>query len=280
LTDPSRRYTARWVLPVTDTPIRDGAVLVDAEGRITAIGPASDVPAPGHAEPFDLGESVLMPGLINVHAHLDLAHLRGSIEDTSFPDWIATLLAIKRRVTLTPAETVAVAHWSCIEAVAAGITTVATTEDSDAGFQALRESGLRGIAYREVFGPDPAQAPEAIAGARTAIARMREMESDLVRVGVSPHRARVDGLQRCGRRGTIRRKRASELQCGSHRSGPNLEELVEVGARDAEISQPLEQGQAHVVGRASRPDLVRTTHSRYAGDDLVHLRGFQLRLIG
>jgi 5-methylthioadenosine/S-adenosylhomocysteine deaminase len=187
LTDPSRRYTARWVLPVTDTPIRDGAVLVDAEGRITAIGPASDVPAPGHAEPFDLGESVLMPGLINVHAHLDLAHLRGSIEDTSFPDWIATLLAIKRRVTLTPAETVAVAHWSCIEAVAAGITTVATTEDSDAGFQALRESGLRGIAYREVFGPDPAQAPEAIAGARTAIARMREMESDLVRVGVSPH---------------------------------------------------------------------------------------------
>ena len=42
--------------------------------------------------------------------------------------------------------------------VAAGVTTLAATEDTGAALDALRETGLRGVVYREVFGPDPQQA--------------------------------------------------------------------------------------------------------------------------
>lgn len=187
MTRAARRYTARWILPVTSPPIEAGALLVDERGRITSVGPASHVPGEGTVESIELGEAALLPGLVNVHAHLDLSFLRGRIEDRTFADWIQQLLAIKQGTPLTPDETVVVARWSCIEALAAGMTTVATTEDSHAGFDALRESGMRGIAYREIFGPDPAQANDVISVARDAIAAQRAKDGELVRTGISPH---------------------------------------------------------------------------------------------
>ena len=42
------------------------------------------------------------------------------------------------------------------------MTTLAGTEDSGASLDAMREAGLRGIVYREVFGPAPRQAQPAL----------------------------------------------------------------------------------------------------------------------
>jgi 5-methylthioadenosine/S-adenosylhomocysteine deaminase len=187
LTQLPRRYTARWVLPVTNAPIRDGSVLLDENGRIAAVGPASAVPASENIPQIDLGEAILMPGVVNAHVHLDLSFLRGRLEDRTFPDWIAELLLLKRQAALTAEEALTTARWSCVEAIAAGITTIATTEDGAAGFDAMIDSGMRGIAYHEVFGPDPAQAVSAMAAARDTIALLRERETGHVRVGVSPH---------------------------------------------------------------------------------------------
>ena len=53
--------------------------------------------------------------------------------------------------------------------------------------KALREVGVRGIVYQESFGPDPALAIENVAKLREQIAGLRTHESELVRVGVSPH---------------------------------------------------------------------------------------------
>jgi 5-methylthioadenosine/S-adenosylhomocysteine deaminase len=51
----------------------------------------------------------------------------------------------------------------------------------------MREAGVRGIMYQEVFGPDPAQCAESIAGLREKVSSLRYLETPLVRVGVSPH---------------------------------------------------------------------------------------------
>ncbi|MGH7502702.1 MAG: amidohydrolase family protein [Longimicrobiales bacterium] len=181
------RYAARWVLPVHQPAIREGAVLVDAHGRIAEVGPAAAVALPESAREVDLGDAALLPGLVNTHAHLDLSFLRGHLEDRSFPDWLAKLKETKRGAGLLDADQLAATRWSCIEAIGAGITTLGATEDSSAAMEALRESGLRGIVYREVFGPAPAQANEAMAGLCAAISAMREFETERVRAGVSPH---------------------------------------------------------------------------------------------
>ena len=53
--------------------------------------------------------------------------------------------------------------------------------------RAMREAGVRGMMYQEVFGPDPAQCEASIAGLREKVAGLRYLETPLVRVGVSPH---------------------------------------------------------------------------------------------
>src|SRR5690606_9245862 len=181
------RISAAWLLPVTAPPIRGGALLVDARGRIAAVGPDHATPQPEDAERIDLGEAALLPGLINVHAHPELAAFRGLLDDLPFHEWIPSLNRLKRDAALTAEDYDVAARWTCVEALAAGITTIAATEDSGAALAALREAGMRGVVYREVFGPAPEQADDAIAKLRRKVEDMRARETDLVRVGVSPH---------------------------------------------------------------------------------------------
>jgi 5-methylthioadenosine/S-adenosylhomocysteine deaminase len=52
---------------------------------------------------------------------------------------------------------------------------------------ALRDVGLRGVVYKESFGPDPRLVEENFEKLKTKVQELRAIESDLVRVGVSPH---------------------------------------------------------------------------------------------
>ncbi|MBI4520552.1 MAG: amidohydrolase family protein [Gemmatimonadetes bacterium] len=181
---------------MTTPPIRDGGVLVE-DGVIRAVGPAAVLESAAALEPAAVLESaarvvrlddcVLLPGLVNTHAHPELTVFRGLLEDRAFPQWIAALLALKRAAALDEDDYRLSSTWGCIEAARAGVTTVGATEDSDAALHALLALGLRGIVYREVFAPDPAAAADAAASVATKLATMRELESELVRVAISPH---------------------------------------------------------------------------------------------
>jgi 5-methylthioadenosine/S-adenosylhomocysteine deaminase len=133
-----------------------------------------------------LEDAALMPGLVDVHAHPELAAFRGLIEDMTFPDWITTLQRLK--AAAADRETYELsAHWTCVEAIAAGVTTLAATEDSAAAFDALIDAGVRGVVYAEVFGPSPTQVTGAMAELRARMDVLRRRETDLARLGVSPH---------------------------------------------------------------------------------------------
>lgn len=184
---PLTLYRARWVLPVAQAPIRDGAVLVGTDGCIAAVGPSAAIEPPDGAEIVELGEAALLPGLVNVHAHPELALFRNALEDLRFRDWILRLVGSKR-AALRDEDYPLAARWTAVEALRAGITTLAATEMSGAAAVALREAGMRGVVYREVFGPDPAHADAAMDELRTAVDGLRrEHASDLVHVGISPH---------------------------------------------------------------------------------------------
>lgn len=87
---------ARLVLPLCSPPIEDGAVRVEGE-RIAAVGRWEDLRA-DDAE--DLGEVVLLPGLINAHCHLDYTVMRGAIlRQPDFSGWVRRLNELKRTLS-------------------------------------------------------------------------------------------------------------------------------------------------------------------------------------
>jgi len=91
------RFHARWVLPITSAPIKDGWVEI-VDGLITAVGASK--PA-GFSVPsgVDLGESVIMPGVVNAHTHLELSGLRGSIpRAVSMPEWVRAVMSARSRL--------------------------------------------------------------------------------------------------------------------------------------------------------------------------------------
>jgi 5-methylthioadenosine/S-adenosylhomocysteine deaminase len=175
---------AAWVLPVAGPPLRSAGVLLDEEGRIAAIGAA--LAAPAGAERITLPDAVLLPGLVNVHTHLELHGLPPSAEGTAFPDWIMGIRRVKQ--ARTTAEYRSAARAGLRECRAGGITTIADTGDSGAVLEVLAEEGGSGIGYHEVFGPHPDQLEPSLAAFCQRVAELgRRADGQRVRIGASPH---------------------------------------------------------------------------------------------
>ena len=181
----ARRLAARWLIPVEGAPIEDAALLIDADGRIADVGHDSVVARPPEAAAEEFGQAVIIPGLINTHTHLELTGFAEQIQEREFSSWIRRLRELK--TTRTPREFLQAARQGLQMCYAAGVTTVADTGDSDSVIQVLAEADGSGIAYLEVFGPDPGHTQTSLGALRDRVIRAGRWAVQRVRVGVSPH---------------------------------------------------------------------------------------------
>jgi len=115
---------ARVVATMDGAPIENGAVAISAD-RIVDVGKFPEVSARYSGQAIiDLGEQVLLPGLINAHCHLDYTCLRGRIpRQKSFSDWIRAINAEKSK--LSPQNYIASIKDGFGEAKKFGTTTIA-----------------------------------------------------------------------------------------------------------------------------------------------------------
>jgi 5-methylthioadenosine/S-adenosylhomocysteine deaminase len=179
------RIRAGRVHPVTAPPIEDGAVLVDANGRIAAVGAHLHVPTPPGTDTREFRDGVLVPGLVNCHTHLELTHLAGQNAEPQFTKWIRRIRELK---DATPPDAF---HAAAVRGVkdcwARGVTCVAETGSTGSVMRALHDLGGRGIVYQEVFGPDPAKLDESMRELENAVLQLRRLATSQLRLGVSPH---------------------------------------------------------------------------------------------
>lgn len=192
-------YEADWICPVSSPPVHNGAFAVDngkiiplplgeggaGEARARQGEALSNVPGEGHNRVTFPGCAII-PGFVNAHSHLELTILRGFLDDLPFSDWIPKLTRAKYQ-QLTRDEMLASARLGCMEMIRAGVTCLGEVMDLGTAWPAMREFGLRGIAYQEVFGPSESQVEQAVSDLIQKIDDLRDDETETLRVGVSPH---------------------------------------------------------------------------------------------
>lgn len=232
---------ARW-LWTGHALIADGALAVDDAGLIDAVGPLAEVRArvasrvaatvasAGRARPpipeHDLGDALLMPGLVNAHSHAFQRVFRGHVQwqpaaaagEVSRGDFWSWREAMYRAANSLDADAVEAVSLRCFrEMVAAGITHVGEFHylhhDVDGQpyadpdelarrvIAAARAAGLRITLLRVVYGAGGVGRPllpeqrrfatrspdEALA----AVARLATLDDPAVTVGLAPHSVRA-----------------------------------------------------------------------------------------
>jgi cytosine/adenosine deaminase-related metal-dependent hydrolase len=115
---------ARAVVTMDGPPIENGAVAISGD-RIADVGTFPEIKARHSGEEIlDLGEQVLLPGLINAHCHLDYTRLRGKIPPPeSFADWVRAINSEK--ADLSAKDYVVSINTGFAEAKRFGTTTMA-----------------------------------------------------------------------------------------------------------------------------------------------------------
>ncbi len=179
---------ADWVLPVNEPPLAQGAVLV-TDGLIEAVGPALALRARYPGETVrGFPDCALLPGLVNVHTHLEYSAFRGFARPSGFGQWMLRLLLARRK--LDADDWAASALWGAYECARSGVTCIA--DASQEGWTVARAAGIAGLrarVYLEVFGLDDAALPATMERLESRLERLRREcgTVPVVEAGLSPH---------------------------------------------------------------------------------------------
>ncbi len=175
---------ARIVLPVTAPPIEDGAVFI-VGNRIRSVAPFQDLRPHVRKQAVDLGDVIVLPGLVNAHCHLDYTDMAGKLAPTkAFTDWIAAILAFKSDWSYSDYAR----SWlrGAKQLLHSGTTTVADIEAMpDLLPEVWEATPLRVISFLEMTGIKSGRPPREIL--REAVAKIESLKHPRHRAALSPH---------------------------------------------------------------------------------------------
>ena len=179
--------SAEIILPVSYSPIFNAAILIE-NGKIRDIGIKDEIINRYRShELMEFKDAALMPGLINLHAHLELTALKDRIfkEDTELMHWILRLVDEKKA---TSAEVLSSGSEKGItEAISTGTTTISDISTNGESLYKLKKTGIRGIVYKELLNFDDTKALCCWKKAIEDIESLRKDETALLSIGISPH---------------------------------------------------------------------------------------------
>lgn len=174
-------YRCRYLLPVTSPPIED-AWIWTRNHKIKAFGSKRTVPSPSPPVE-DLGDTVVIPGFINAHCHLELGRAEGLRPNGAFVEWIQSLMHAKVAWTTQDAETGIARAYTHLRQ--SGVVAIADHTSWDAPLEALLSLPVRGRMFIEVLGVSPAAAEVTLSQAKS---RMQALSCpSRWSMSVSPH---------------------------------------------------------------------------------------------
>jgi cytosine/adenosine deaminase-related metal-dependent hydrolase len=162
-------------VPVDGAPIAGGYVSV-AEGRIAAIGAAD--PHFGPVE--DLGDILLMPGLVNAHTHLEFSTIERPLGEPGIglPAWIRLVIGERNRRDRDPQAATAA---GLLESLASGVTTIGDIATLPSASHASSDLRPQTLAFQEAIGFSAGRVESVFADVQ------RRLDEAQAPAGLSPH---------------------------------------------------------------------------------------------
>lgn len=164
--------------------LRQDVSVVVRDGRVVEVLPQSEFSAEATANTVKC-DGVLIPGLINAHAHIEYTHLRGALPRGSgdFGDWLDAIYAAKR-IGGEPDYAASAADGMRLLAEG-GCTAVADSFHRPEAASASASSPLRVVALRELIALDSRTAGVVAAEAEAFLAA--PTQPGWMAAGLNPH---------------------------------------------------------------------------------------------
>lgn len=197
-------YRASWIIPVDVPPIEDGILTIQG-GRILEVRKRRPTEATGYE---DLGDVILLPGLINAHTHLELGWCHGRIPPCDLWQWFKQLVALN-----TLPEAGAKRRASVMDgaraSLAAGVTCIGDISRTGMNAALLQGMPIRKVCFVELISGAQNEPNDAA----SLEARLRSIDQqsadERLRLGISPHslytvtRADLTAAAALARRATV-----------------------------------------------------------------------------
>ncbi len=173
-----RKITADYIFPVTGTPLKNGVLIIDEQGKILAV----EKNGTHSSSELEYYEGFLTPGFVNAHTHLELAGMKGKMQSgTGLGNFIVDLQQNRDNID-NKDELIRQADQEMYEN---GIVAASDISNSRDSFAVKASSNIKYHTFIEVFGLDPAKA-EVIFNKAKDIETIAREEYGL-KVSLSPH---------------------------------------------------------------------------------------------
>src|SRR5699024_10023941 len=136
-------------------------------------------------EVVDYGLAAILPGLVDLHTHLENSVMRGIVHDVPYTTWVTSMLEKSTKMDVSDWYDSAILGG--LEALSSGITTVADITTTGAACTATQKLGMRSVIYREVGAMDWRRVDYAMRVAENDIMHWREeVDGDRITIGIAP----------------------------------------------------------------------------------------------
>ncbi len=175
---------SKYLIKDPDCVVDHGAVLVDDDGKVKFAGQLKDFKGFESYQTIDFGNSAIVPGFVNTHAHLELTHMHKRIKgDGNFIDWIRQLVDIKKE--WSEGEYALSVRDGIQSSLRSGTTTVADITRNGIALRELSASKIRKSLFYEIINFDSDTADGSIKDFKELVSGIST--DDLLSIGIFPH---------------------------------------------------------------------------------------------
>jgi len=230
---------------------RPGVVAL-RDGEVVAAGAPAEVQVKGEVRRIALPDRLVLPALVNAHAHLGLTRAGPRPYGGDFARWLEEAIALTPRMDV---ETVAAVTEGVAMSRRAGVGHLGDIAGSAAGIGARIEAGLPGVSFLECFGLG--SLAEATSEDLRQLYRSKsppfDMNDPRVHVGVQPHAPYSAGLQLYRAVTALSQDRAVRLSTHLAETKEELEFIYHGRGPLADLLKRLDRWDESITGRAVHP---------------------------